>query len=217
MRRCTPSEPRHARGASKSGANVVTFGLFADSTDGPEFTPPRHWLGIAAGSLIIEDQFGIGVAEPMQTSCDSEPARPVASSAFVNRPVGAFPRNSPIPPRMTVVERPWNILGPPPPPAPPRPPPPRPPPPPPNPPPWPWAPCWPLLRLVVSPGARTGTGGKPSVQVNPIRGLRCVPDGKVLVLRPNSVSMSGLYAGRPSNRVPSPRTPYTIWKARDTR
>src|ERR1019366_10296891 len=115
------------------------------------------------------------------------------------------------------------MLGPRPPPAPPRPPPPpppppRPPPPPPNPPPCPCAPpCWALLRLVVSPGARTGTGGKPSVQVNPIRGLRCVSDGKLLVLRPNSVSMSGLYAGRPSNRVPSPRTPYTIWKARDTR
>src|ERR1035437_2996964 len=138
MRRCTPSDARHARGASKSGAKVVTLGLFADSTDGAELTPPRHCVGIAAGSFIIDDQSGIGVAEPMHTSCDSKPGRPLASSAFVNRPVGALPRNSPMPPRMTVVERPWNMLGPPPPP--PRPPPPRPPPPPPpppNPPPWP--------------------------------------------------------------------------------
>src|SRR5450631_1716297 len=103
MRRCTPSEPRHARGAWKSGAKVVTFGLFADSSDGPELMPPTHWFGIADGLLIIDDQLGIGVALPMQTSCDSEPERPVASSALVNTLVGAFPRNSPMPPRMTVV------------------------------------------------------------------------------------------------------------------
>src|SRR6185312_2554000 len=144
MRRWTPSEPFHARGASKSGANVVTFGLDEASRLG---WPLTHWFGIALGLSIIADQSGIGVAEPMQTSCDSEPGKPFASSALVNSPVGALPRNSPKPPRITVVERPWNRFGPPPPPPPrpprpppppkppPPPPPPKPPPPPPNPPP----------------------------------------------------------------------------------
>src|SRR5580692_9680319 len=101
MRRWMPSDPRHARGAWKSGANVVTFGADDASAELPA-APPTHCDGIAAGLLIIPDQSGIGVAEPMQTSCDSAPGKPVASSAFVNRPVGALPRNSPMPPRMTV-------------------------------------------------------------------------------------------------------------------
>src|SRR5687767_12313070 len=103
----------------------------------------------------------------MHTSWSCPPGRPVASTAEEKSCVGARPRNSPRPPRMTVKRPPPPPKPPPPnpPPPPPRPPPPKPPRPPPGPPCPPCPPC-------------AFGSGRPSVHVKPTRGLRRQSVGK---------------------------------------
>src|SRR5256885_7403507 len=103
MRRCTPREARHARGATNPGSNTVTLGC------GVIVTAPTlsvHCDGMDDGSCRYADQSGVGTADPMQMSCASAFDRPGAASAALYSPGGGRLRNSPAPPRTVVLARP---------------------------------------------------------------------------------------------------------------
>src|SRR5271170_3526236 len=93
----TPSDPRHARGDSKSLLNALTVRRLsncgaAGQLDGTGTEPLKY----PGQSPPLNGIFGA-----VQIVCDSAPANPVCDCADEKSDVGAFARNSPNPPRMT--------------------------------------------------------------------------------------------------------------------
>src|SRR5688572_7106576 len=203
MRRCAPNDARQALGAWKFSLNTVTDGRAIGTK---EFPLSTHVVGTDDGFTRKLSQSGCGTASPVQTSCVSLLASPVADAACEKRLELTVLRNSPMPPRMIVgfapPPRPPNIPArPPPPPArPPPPPPPAPPPRPPRPPPSP-----------------PGPAGAPIVHVNPTRGLTFTSLGMKSVRRPKEDSTAGLYGGASPNLPPSTRAPYVTCTPRRAR
>src|SRR5688500_95271 len=99
MRRCAPNEARQERGASKPRSKSVTAGLAAGTNVLP---PSTQVVGIDVGLNRKFSQSGCGTASPVQTSCVSLLASPVAEAACENRFELTVLRNSPTPPRMIV-------------------------------------------------------------------------------------------------------------------
>src|SRR5579862_5153141 len=104
-----PSEPRQARGDSKSRSNAATC---RSGTLSGTLAPELHADGIGVEPFRYPFQPALvskGTPEPIQISCDSPVARPFSDCADENSDSGAFARNSPKPPRITAAGGPLGL------------------------------------------------------------------------------------------------------------
>ena len=101
-RRSTPSDARHARGASKPSPRSVTARA-ARTAPGSGAPAATHWSGIAPGSVQYAPQAGVGTPRPLHTTSAADRSSPVPPRACATKALGGWLRNSPAPPRMTRV------------------------------------------------------------------------------------------------------------------